>query len=87
MTLRTNAHHRTPSSANSTLDARARRSDLFSPADLADYLGVPLATVYRWRSHGDGPEGIRVGRHVRYRTVDVERWLDEHRDTLRADHV
>lgn len=62
------------------MDPRARPPDLFSPADLADYLGVPLATVYRWRSQRDGPTGIRVGRHVRYRSVDVEQWLDDHRD-------
>ncbi|MES1171178.1 MAG: helix-turn-helix domain-containing protein [Actinomycetota bacterium] len=55
-------------------------SQLLSPGELANYLAVPLATIYRWRSHGDGPIGIRVGRHVRYRAADVERWLDERRD-------
>jgi len=51
--------------------------NLLSPAELADYLNVPIATVYRWRSRGDGPPGIRVGRHVRYRREAVEKWLDE----------
>ncbi|HZJ27979.1 MAG TPA: helix-turn-helix domain-containing protein [Acidimicrobiia bacterium] len=58
---------------------------LLSPAELAEYLGVPLATVYRWRSQHDGPAGIRVGRHVRYRLDDVERWLDAHRDDRGPD--
>ena len=53
---------------------------LLSPIELADYLGVPLATVYHWRAHHGGPIGIRVGRHIRYRTHDVERWLDANRD-------
>ena len=53
---------------------------LLSPQQLAEYLGVPLATVYRWRSQREGPLGIRVGRHVRYRFTDVEDWLDELRD-------
>jgi len=53
---------------------------LLRPDELAALLGIPLATIYRWRSRGDGPCGIRVGRHVRYRTEDVERWLDEQRD-------
>ncbi len=53
---------------------------LLSPVELAEYLGVPLATVYRWRAQHGGPIGIRVGRHVRYRTRDIERWLDQHRD-------
>jgi excisionase family DNA binding protein len=50
---------------------------LLSPEELSSYLGVPLATVYRWRSRREGPLGMRVGRHVRYRLRDVERWLDE----------
>jgi excisionase family DNA binding protein len=63
-------------------DARTRvvvatERRLLSPEELASYLGVPLATVYRWRSRREGPPGIRVGRHVRYRQKDVERWLDE----------
>ncbi len=53
---------------------------LLRPDELASFLGIPVATIYRWRSRGDGPRGIRVGRHVRYRIEDVERWLDEQRD-------
>jgi excisionase family DNA binding protein len=56
----------------------ARR--LLSPEELASYLGVPRATVYRWRNRREGPCGIRVGRHVRYRLEEVERWLDEHQE-------
>jgi excisionase family DNA binding protein len=56
------------------------RPPLLSPTDLASYLAVPLATVYRWRSRREGPCGIRVGRHVRYRLADVERWIDEQRE-------
>ncbi len=51
---------------------------LLSAEDLAQYFGVPLATVYAWNSRGTGPRRVRVGRHVRYRTSDVERWLDAH---------
>lgn len=51
---------------------------LLGPQELADWLGVPLGTVYRWRTNGDGPPGLRVGKHLRYRVQDVERWLDAH---------
>jgi excisionase family DNA binding protein len=54
------------------------RRRLLRPDELAAFLGIPLATIYRWRSRGDGPRGIRVGRHVRYRVEEVERWLNEH---------
>ena len=46
-----------------------------SPAELAEYLAVPVRTIYAWRTTGSGPRGIRVGRHVRYRRSEVERWL------------
>jgi excisionase family DNA binding protein len=42
---------------------------------LADYLGVPLGTVYQWSHRRQGPTSMRVGRHLRYRKADVERWL------------
>lgn len=52
---------------------------LLRPDDLAVYLAVPLATIYRWRSRRDGPASYRVGRHVRYKLEDVEAWLEGRR--------
>jgi len=51
-------------------------SYLLSPEELSVLLGIPVATVYRWRSHGGGPAGFRIGKHLRYRFEDVEHWLD-----------
>ena len=48
---------------------------LWSVQELADYLGVPVATLYQWRTKRYGPVGLRIGKHIRYRRVDVERWL------------
>ncbi len=63
-----------------------RLEPLISAQDLADYLGVPVATVYAWRHRRLGPPGFRVGKHVRYRQRDVEDWissrLDHSRDAL-----
>ena len=58
---------------------------LVSPQDLASYLGVPLATVYSWRYRHEGPPGMRIGRHLRYRWSDVQIWLDSL--TARADRA
>jgi len=44
--------------------------------EVADYLDVPLSTMVRWAYVGSGPPYIKVGRHVRYRWVDIEAWLD-----------
>jgi len=45
--------------------------------DLSDYLGIPVNTLYQWRSKHYGPRGVRMGRYVRYRPKDVEAWLDD----------
>jgi excisionase family DNA binding protein len=59
---------------------------LLSAQDLADFLDVPLATIYAWRYRGDGPPGFRVGRHLRFRRVDVEGWIEERvRQAARLD--
>jgi predicted DNA-binding transcriptional regulator AlpA len=50
---------------------------LLSPSQVSDLLGVPVATLYAWRYRGDGPEAIKIGRHLRYRPADIERWLQE----------
>ncbi|MEX0796560.1 MAG: helix-turn-helix domain-containing protein [Acidimicrobiia bacterium] len=50
---------------------------LLSVQDLAVYLDVPVATIYAWRYHRRGPPGLKVGRYVRYRLSDVDRWIDE----------
>jgi excisionase family DNA binding protein len=48
---------------------------LLSPQELADYLGIPLQTIYVWAAQGAGPERIRIGRHTRYRLSAVDKWL------------
>jgi excisionase family DNA binding protein len=53
------------------------RERLLSPQELADYLEVPVKTIYSWRHHGKGPRGFRVGKHVRFRWGDVETWLSK----------
>jgi excisionase family DNA binding protein len=57
---------------------------LLTVQELADYLGVPVATIYAWRYRGDGPSGFRVGRHLRYRWSDVEDWITQRRQPSSA---
>lgn len=60
---------------------------LLSPAELADYLAIPVQTIYQWRHRGEGPPGYRVGRHVRYRWSDIQRWLDDQIDDIPREHA
>ena len=53
-----------------------RKDRLISVKELADYLDVPVTTLYQWRYRREGPPGFRVGRHVRYRWSDVEEWIE-----------
>jgi len=48
---------------------------LWTPQDVAEFLGVPVGTLYQWRSRGIGPPAHRVGRHLRYEPDAVRAWL------------
>lgn len=50
---------------------------LWGIKEVAAYLGVPVQTLYQWRSKGYGPRGMRIGKYVRFRPEDVERWVAE----------
>jgi excisionase family DNA binding protein len=49
---------------------------LWTIQDVSEYLGVPIATLYQWRTHGHGPTARRVGKHLRYKPEDVIAWFD-----------
>jgi excisionase family DNA binding protein len=53
---------------------------LWSVEELADYLGVPVNTIYKWRQTGEGPRGYRVGKYLRFAREDVAAWLATRRD-------
>jgi excisionase family DNA binding protein len=67
---------------------QARLERLLSAQELADYLDVPLKTIYAWRYRGQGPRGFRVGRHVRFRLTDVQLWVSDQleNDALGGTH-
>jgi excisionase family DNA binding protein len=52
------------------------RRPLMSAKELADFLGVPLNTVYVWNHRRQGPRAHKVGRYLRYRWPEVEAWLE-----------
>lgn len=60
---------------------------LMGTKELAEYLGVPLQTLYKWRATGGGPRAIRLGRALHWRHAEVERWLDECTESPRGTGV
>jgi predicted DNA-binding transcriptional regulator AlpA len=48
---------------------------------LSEFLDIPERTIYAWRQRGEGPPAYRIGKYLRYRSRDVEAWLNERHDT------
>ena len=48
--------------------------------ELAEYIGVPVTTIYDWRVAGKGPCAICVGRSLKFAVSDVRDWLALHRE-------
>jgi len=59
-------------------------SHLLTLPEVAEQLGVPLGTLYAWRTRGRGPRGIRVGKYVRVRQADLDAWLEQQADPVPA---
>jgi predicted DNA-binding transcriptional regulator AlpA len=54
---------------------------LLDADDLSDFLGVSRDSLYDRRHRGvDLPPAIRIGRVLRWRIEDIERWLDERQE-------
>jgi len=49
---------------------------LLTPAQVEQRYGLPERTLESWRHRGRGPAYIKLGRLVRYRSADIELWLD-----------
>ena len=48
---------------------------LWTVDDLSAFLGVPVATLYQWRHKGEGPPGMRLGKHLRFDPDRVRAWV------------
>lgn len=59
----------------SAIELAPPQDRLWSVDEVSYYLGVPVNTLYLWRSEGRGPASRRVGRHLRYRAEDVKAWV------------
>lgn len=53
---------------------------LLSISEVSDYLGIPVSTLYDWRTRDLGPRAHRIGKHLKYAVSDVRDWVAEQRD-------
>jgi len=47
---------------------------LMTAEEAADYLRVPVRTLYDWRLKKAGPPAHKVGKYLRYRPEEISRW-------------
>jgi excisionase family DNA binding protein len=67
-----------PARPRPTPPAPVRRiDDSLTEQEVAAYLQVHVQTVRRWRRAGTGPPWRQIGRGIRYRPAEVDRWIDD----------
>jgi excisionase family DNA binding protein len=53
--------------------------------EVAEYTQLPKNTLYKMRSQGNGPRAARLGKHLRYRSSDVDAWINAQLDDWPQD--
>jgi len=56
---------------------------LLTPDQIAEYLGVRKSTIYQWTHEGYIPY-VKLGKFVRFKESNVERWLEKRSTEGRA---
>jgi len=54
-------------------------NSMLAVGDAASYVALSESTLNKLRLTGGGPKYSKLGRCVRYRTTDLDTWLDRHR--------
>jgi excisionase family DNA binding protein len=53
---------------------------LWTIDDLANFLRVPVKTIYEWRRHKRGPQAVRIGKYLRFDPEHVRAWINTRTD-------
>lgn len=64
-----------PQPPNSAQIAPAR-TVILTTRQAAKYLGLSMSTLNKWRCYGFGPKYLKLGRAVRYRLDELDRYLE-----------
>jgi excisionase family DNA binding protein len=60
-----------------------QRKELLDTKQVADWLKMTESTIRKWTHYGFIPH-IKLGRSVRFREEDIEKWLQERTEKGRA---
>jgi len=63
---------------STTIDTNQGRM-ILTIDEAAEYLAIPKATLYTWRTRrvGFGPRAVKMGGCLRYRRADLDAWIVE----------
>ena len=64
------------SEVTETQTVGALTGPLLNDVQVAERLGLSVASVRRWRWVGEGPTFVKIGASVRYRQEDIAEWLE-----------
>jgi excisionase family DNA binding protein len=59
------------------METQENNRKIINTREAAEYLGLTESTLEKWRCYGTGPRFCKVGRSVRYRMADIEKYLTE----------
>ena len=61
------------------INENGEKDKLMTPRQLAQYLGSSISALSQYRAQGTGPAYYKIGRAVRYRLSEVNKWLEQQR--------
>jgi excisionase family DNA binding protein len=56
---------------------------MLDTAEIAEQLGMSVSTIRKWVHYGFIPH-VKLGRAVRFREKDIEKWIEERSEKGRA---
>lgn len=71
---------------SATPAAKEPTDPLLTIDEAANYLAIPKATLYTWRTRraGFGPRAIKMGGCLRFRRSDLDDWIRAHQEAAVA---
>ncbi len=71
---------------STTIDTN-QESVILTIDEAADYLSIPKATLYTWRTRrvGFGPRAVKMGGCLRYRRADLDAWIVAHLEPAQSE--
>lgn len=51
--------------------------ELLTTEEVAALLKIPEKTLHTWRYRNQGPAAIKIGKHLRFRASELDRWIEE----------